>query len=86
MAILSIACSVVLSVTLVTAVPDVRDAKQAFEKYIKDRDGSVETYPFDSGPFPYCDHILVSVTKQGIRVITCPFWIFLPPRLVHGYH
>ena len=43
MAILSIACSVVLSVTLVTAVPDVPDAKQAFEKYIKDRDGSVET-------------------------------------------
>lgn len=36
MAILSIACSVVLSVTLVTAVPDVPDAKQAFEKYIKD--------------------------------------------------
>lgn len=31
-----IACSLVLSVTLVTAVPD---AKQAFEKYIKDPAG-----------------------------------------------
>ena len=40
MAILSqIACSLVLSLTLVTAVPEVPDAKQAFEKYIKDPAG-----------------------------------------------